>query len=76
MIVNKMQQSGRILFVAKDKLGQFLIMRKELPRTHGNYRQASFHHVHMIRLRYFDNLVCGWTSAWVLSYLDKHPTYD
>ena len=59
MKVNKVQQVGPILYVAKDKLGQFLIMRKELPRTHGNYRQASFHQVHMIRVRYFDNLICG-----------------
>ena len=56
MKVNKVQQGGPILFVAKDKPGQFLIMRKALPRTHGNYRQASFHHAHMIRVRYFDNL--------------------
>ena len=34
--------------------------------THGNYRQASFHHAHMIRVRYFDNLICGWTGACVL----------
>ena len=63
MKVNKVQQGGPILFVAKDKPGQSLIMRKALPRTHGNYRQASFHHVHMIRVRYFDNLICGWTGA-------------
>ncbi|KRY02338.1 hypothetical protein T12_16744 [Trichinella patagoniensis] len=31
-------------------------MRKALPRTHGNYRQASFHHVHMIRVRIGDQL--------------------
>ena len=36
--------------------------------THGNYRQAIFHHAHMIHVRYFDNLVCGWTGAWVLSF--------
>ena len=34
MKVNKVQQGGPILFVAKDNLGKFLIMRKELPRTH------------------------------------------
>ena len=61
-----MQKGGPILFVAKDKPGQFLIMRKELPRTHGNYRQASFHHAHTIRIRYFNNLICGWTGAFVL----------
>ena len=66
-----MQQGGTILYVAKDNPGQFLIMRKELPWTHGNYRQASFHHVHMIRVRYFDNLICGWTSAWVLPLLGQ-----
>ena len=69
MKVNKVQQDGPILFVAKDKLGQFLIMRKELPRTHGNYRQASFHN--MICVRYFDNLICGWTGAWVLPLLGQ-----
>ena len=66
-----MQQGGPILFVAKDKPGQTLIIGKALPRTHGNYRQASFHHVHMIRVRYFDNLICGWTGAWVLPLLGQ-----
>ena len=65
MKVNKVQQGGPIIFVAKDKPGQVLIMRKALSRTHGNYRQASFHHAHMIRVRYFDNLIRGWTGAWV-----------
>ena len=71
MKVNKVQQGVPILFVAKDKLGEFLIMRKALPRTHGNYRQTSFHHAHMIRVRYFDNLICGWTGAWALPLLGK-----
>ena len=71
MKVNKVQQGGSIVFVAKDKSGHVLIMRKTLSRTHGNYRQASFHHTHMIRVRYFDNLVCGWTSAWVLPFLGQ-----
>ena len=71
MKVNKVQQGGPILFVSKDNPTQFLITRKELPRTHGNYRQASFHHVHMIRVRYFDNLICGWTGAWVLLLLGQ-----
>ena len=66
-----MQQGGPILYVAKDKPGQILTMSKELPRTHGDYRQASFHHVHMIRVRYFDNLICGWTGAWVLYLLEQ-----
>ena len=66
-----MQQDGPILYVAKDKSGQTLIGGKTLPSTHGNFCQASFHHVHMIRIRYFDNLVCGWTGAWVLSSLGK-----
>ena len=57
--------------VAKDKPGQILIWRKTLPRTHGNYRQASFHHAHMIRVRYFHNLICGWNSAWVLPFLGQ-----
>ena len=69
MKVNKVQQGGPILFVAKDKPGQFLIMRKALPRTHWNYHQASFHHAHMIRVRYFDNLICVWAGAWVMSLL-------
>ena len=66
--VYKVQQGGPILFVAKDKSGQ---VRKALPRTHGNYRQASFHHAYMIRVRYFDNLICGWTGAWVLPLLGQ-----
>ena len=60
-----------LLFVAKEKPGQFIIMRKELPRRHGNYCQASFHCTHMIRVRYFDNLICGWTRACVLSLLGQ-----
>ena len=71
MKVSKVQQGGPILFVAKDKPGQVLIMRKALSRTHGNYRQASFHHAHMIRVRYFDNLICGLTGAWVLPFLGQ-----
>ena len=71
MKVNKVQQGDPILFVAKDKPGQVLIMRKALPRTHGNYRQASFHHAHMIHVRYFDNLICGWTSTWELPLLGQ-----
>ena len=59
MRVNKVQQGGPILFVAKDKPGQVLIVRNALPRTHGNYRQASFHYAHMIRVRYFDHFICG-----------------
>ena len=66
-----MQQGGPILYVTKHKPGEFLIMRKELPTTHGNYRQASFDHAHMIRVRYFDNLICGWTDAWVLPLLGQ-----
>ena len=66
-----MQQYGPILYVAKDKPGQILIIIKELPGTHGNYHRASFHHAHMIRVRYFDNLICGWTGAWVLPLLGQ-----
>ena len=71
MQVNKVQQGVPILYVEKDKPGQFLIMMKELPRTHGNFCQASFHHAHMIQIRYFDNLICGWTGAWVLPFLGQ-----
>ena len=76
MKVNKVQQGGPILFVAKYKPGQFLIMIKELPRTYRNYRQASFHHAHMIHVRYFDNLVCGWTGAWVLPFLGQASHFN
>ena len=71
MKVNKVQQGGPILFVAKDKPGQFLIMKKELPRTHGNYHQASFHHAHMIHVRNFDNLICGWTGTCVMPFVGQ-----
>ena len=30
-----------------------------------------FHHAHMIRVRYFDNLIYGCTGAWVLSLLGQ-----
>ena len=42
MKVNKVKKGGPILFVAKDKPGQFLIMRKALPRTHGNIVKLVF----------------------------------
>ena len=42
-------------------------MMLSAPKDTWEHRQASFHHDHMIRVRYFDNLVCGWTGAWVLS---------
>ena len=42
MKVNKVQQVGPILYVAKDKPGQFIIMKKELPRTHGNIIKLVF----------------------------------
>ena len=58
-------------FLEKYKPGQTLKYRKALPRTHGNYRQASFHDAHMIRVRYFDNLICEWTGACVLSLLGQ-----
>ena len=35
MKVNKVQQGSPILFVAKDKPEQTLIIGKALPRTHG-----------------------------------------
>ena len=84
MKVNKVQQGGPILYVAKDKPGQFLIMRKALPRTHENYRQASFHHAHMIRVRYFDyfdmwvdrclGTALSWTSIpLMINPSHKHP---
>ena len=69
--VAMVQQSGPIPFVARDKPGQSLIGGKMLPRTHGNFCHASFHHVHMIRVRYFDSLICGWTGAWVLPLLGQ-----
>ena len=76
MKVNKVQQGGPIIFVANDKPGQFLIMRKALPRTHGHCCQVSFHHAHMICVRYFDNLICVWTVLGYRPSLDKHPIYD
>ena len=71
-----MQQGGPILFVAKDKPRQFLIMRKALPRTHGNYRQASF--LTLIWFA-FGTLIIWYVGGPVLGYcpyLDKKPTYD
>ena len=66
-----MQQGGPILFVAKDKPGQTLIIGKGAPEDTWEYRQASFHHAHMIRVRCFDNLICGWTGTWVLPLLGQ-----
>ena len=69
--VATVQQSGPIPFGARDKPGQSLIGGRSLPRKHGNFCHASFHHVHMICVRYFDSLICGWTSAWVLPLLGQ-----
>ena len=74
--VTPVQQSGPIHFVERDKPGQSLIGGKTLPRTHGNFCQASFHHVHMIRVRYFDSLNVGGPVLGCFPYLEKHPTYD
>ena len=71
MKVNKVHQYGPILFVAKDKPGQNSYIEKSAPEDTWEYRQASFHHAHMIRVRYFDNLICGWTGAWVLPFLGQ-----
>ena len=40
--VTKVQKGGPILFVAKDKPGQTLIIGKALPRTHGNIVKLVF----------------------------------
>ena len=40
--VNKVQQGGPILFVAKDKPEQTLIIGKALPRTYGNIVKLVF----------------------------------
>ena len=61
-----MQQGGPILFVSKGQAWKNSYIEKSAPEDTWEYRQASFHHVHMIRVRYFDNLVCGWTGVWVL----------
>ena len=42
MKVNKVQQGGPILFVAKDKPGPTLIRCKALPRTHRNIVKLVF----------------------------------
>ena len=65
-----MQQGGPIL-CSKGQAGTNSYNRKTAPEDTWEYRQASFHHVHMIRVRYFDNLICGWTGAWVLFLLEQ-----
>ena len=62
------QQVGPILFVAKDKPEQSLIVSKA---RHMGISSSHFHHVGLIRVRYFDNLICGWTGAWVLFLLEQ-----
>ena len=49
-------------------------MKENAPEDTWEYRQASFHRVHMIRVWHFDNLICGWTGAWVL-FLLEHATH-
>ena len=44
---------------------------KSAPEDTLEYHQATFHHAHMIRVRYFDNLICGWTGAWVMLLLEQ-----
>ena len=52
VMVTKVQQGRPILFIAKDKPEQSLLISKAFLRTHGNYRQVSFHHAHMFRVHY------------------------
>ena len=71
-----MQQGGPILFIAKDKPGQTLIIGKALPRTHGNIVKLVF--ITLI-LFAFGTLIIWYVGGPVLGYcpyLDKHPTYD
>ena len=58
-------------FYSKGQAGTNSYNRKSAPEDTWEYRQASFHHVHMIHVRYFDNLmwvdqclgaVLTWTS--------------
>ena len=65
-----MQQGGPILF-SKGQAWENSYNRKSAPEDTWEYRQPSFHHAHMIRVQYFDNLICGWTGAWVLFLLEQ-----
>ena len=66
-----MQQGVPILFFSKGQAWTKSYIEKSAPKDIWEYRQASFHHAHMIRVRYFDNLVCGWTGGWVLFLLEQ-----
>ena len=50
-------------FCSKGQAWTNSYIEKSAPEDTWEYRQASFHHAHMIRVRYFDNLICGWTGA-------------
>ena len=58
-------------FCSKGQAGTNSYNRKSAPEETWEYRQASFHHAHTIRVWYFDNLVCGWTGAWVPPFLGQ-----
>ena len=64
-----MQQGSPILFVAKDRPESTLILSKR-SRGHMGILSSHVHHVELIRVRYFDNLICGWTGAKVLFLLE------
>ena len=58
-------------FCSKGQAWTNSYIRKSTPEDTWEYRQASFHHAHMIRVRYIDNLICGWTGAWALPLLGQ-----
>ena len=58
-------------FCSKGQAGTNSYNRKSAPEDTWEYHQASFQHIRMIHVLYFDNLVCGWTGAWVLPLLGQ-----
>ena len=65
-----MQQDSLILFIEKDGPESTLILSKR-SRGHMGIMSSHVHHVLLICVRYFDNLICGWTGAKVLFLLEQ-----
>ena len=63
------QQGSPILFVAKDRPESTLILSK-CSRGQMGILSSHVHHVESIHVRYFDNLICGWTGVKVLFLLE------
>jgi len=58
-------------FYSKGQAGTFSYSKQSILEDTWEMLSSHVHHVGLIRVRYFDNLICGWTGAWVLFLLEQ-----